>query len=170
MTSVTRIGNTLVRMSATAGVLIRYKAQFGTDYITDAKEIYTDNETFNAEQFLTTGYRLLWSMAKTTDPALLPPDEWLASLGDFDLEKALKTAQKLFGDSLGTATDNNDGSEREPLTAESLIAYAALCKMTIADLDRLPLPMVLDSIGKYVHLKYGGQEEREATQADYDNF
>lgn len=170
MISVVQIGNNLVRLSATAGVLVRYKAQFGTDYIADAKAIYNEDKSFNAEQFLMTGYRLLWTMAKIADGSILPPDEWAVSLGEFDLEKALSAAQDLFGKSLGTEKNTADSEDRQPLTAESLIAYAAISKMTIADLDKLPLPMVLDSIEKYIHLKYGGKEEREAVQADYDNF
>lgn len=170
MTSVIQIGNSLVRLSATAGVLVRYKAQFGTDYIADAKAIYNEDKSFNAEQFLMTGYRLLWTMAKIADDTILPPDEWAVSLGEFDLEKALSAAQELFGRSLGTEKNTADSEDRQPLTAESLIAYAAISKITIADLDKLPLPTVLDSIKKYIHLKYGGKEEREAVQADFDNF
>lgn len=171
MTGGVKLGRDKVQLKASAGVLVLYKSQFGCDYIEDSKAILDDDKKLDIEQYIQTGYRLLWCMAKMADPDILPPDEWAESLGEFDLEEPLKKAQKLYSESLNFAQKIQNATEdSEELTAEKLIAYSALCGMTIADLDRLPLPMVLESIYEYVRLKYGEGEERAATQADYDNF
>lgn len=171
MIGVTEIDGKEIRLKASAGVLVLYKSQFGSDYIEDSREIYSA-DSFNLTEYLMTGYRLLWCMAKIVDPAIPPPDEWIESFKVFELEKPLKKAQELFSDSLKQVDDIEQvESTSEPLTVEKLIAYSALCGMTLADLDRLPLPMVLSTIYEYIRLKYGsGDEEKTASQADYDNF
>lgn len=171
MTGVTEIDGKVIKLKASAGVLVLYKSQFGRDYIEDSREIYS-TENFSLTDYLLTGYRLLWCMAKTADPSILPPDEWVESFNVFELEEPLKKAQELFSESLKLMDDIEQAEgTSEPLTVEKLMAYSALCGMTLADLDRLPLPMVLGAVYEYIRLKYGsGDETKEATQADYDNF
>lgn len=171
MTGVTEIDGKTVKLKASAGVLVLYKSQFGSDYIEDSRKLY-GTENFSLTDYLMTGYRLLWCMAKVADPTVLPPDEWVESFNVFELEEPLKKAQELFSDSLKLMDDieQTDGTS-EPLTVEKLIAYSALCGMTLADLDRLPLPMVLGAVYEYIRLRYGsGDEAKTASQADYDNF
>lgn len=171
MTGVTKIDGKDIKLTASAGVLVLYKSQFGREYINDSKAI-ADAENPEIEDYVPTAYRLLWCMAKLADPTILPPDEWAESFRDFDLEEPLKKAQELFADSLKDLDDVDDANgTSEPLTVEKLIAYSALCGMTMADLDRLSLPLVLKTIYEYVRIKYGdGNEARAATQEDYDNF
>lgn len=166
MNATVTIGRQTVPIVATAGVIVLYNSQFGTEYLEDYLSL---KEETNIEKYLMVGYRLLWCMAKTADPRLLPPDEWILALGDFDLEQPLKIAQKLFTDTMKRC--RNDGDvDGEPLTADRLIAYAAICGMTMSDLDRLSLPLVINSIDSYITAKYGSDESKEASQADYDNF
>ena len=169
MNATVTIGKQAVPIVATAGVIVLYNSQFGTEYLVDFQDLQeeTDEKKY-FDKYLMVGYRLLWSMAKVANPQLLPPDEWILALGDFDLEQPLKTARKLFGDTLKRC--NIDDVDGEPLTADRLIAYAAICGMTVADLDKLSLPLVINSIDSYITTKYGSDEPREATQADYDNF
>ena len=169
MDHIITIGNKPYKITASAGVLVHYKSEFGTDYIEDSRRLAEDDNA-EVEQYAIVGTQFLWSMAKTADMNILPYAEWVVNLGEFDLESALSEAQELFAQSLSSLSEHGENSNSEPLTAEKLIAYSALCGMTLADLDKLPLSMVLKTIRHYVHIKYGGEEEREATQEDYDNF
>ena len=163
------IGDKPYKIRASAGVLVHYKSEFGTDYIEDSRRLAEDDNA-EAEQYAIVGTQFLWAMVRTADMNILPYTEWAVSLGEFDLESALSVAQELFTQSLSSISEHSESNNTEPLTAEKLIAYSALCGMTLADLDKLPLSMVLKTIRHYVHIKYGGQEEREAVQEDYDNF
>ena len=85
-------------------------------------------------------------------------------------QRSLRTC--IYSESLDFARKIQDTvNDTEKLTAEKLIAYAALSGMSLADLDRLPLPMVLSAVYEYIRLRYGSEgETKAATQTDYDNF
>jgi len=80
-----------VRFKSTGAFLLRYKAQFGRDALQDilrlqsaidSKEGQIKNiDTLDLEVF----YNLIWTLAKTADPNLPPPMEWLDEFSEFPL-------------------------------------------------------------------------------------
>lgn len=159
-----KIGNKVFNIKATAGVLIIYKQEFGTDYTEDMQEA-----KMSVERTVEAGFRLLWSMAKAADNGIPSPEEWLEELGDFDIEEAFTAAKELFEKSCDGITPDG-GSGGEMLTAENLAASALFCKMSIGDLSDMTLSMVLNIISEYCDMRSTEGGVREATQEDFDAF
>lgn len=170
MTDTININDKTIPIKASADVMIIYKAQFGTDYAADCLTL--ENESDSTDGYVVTAFQLLWAMAKAADPEILPPTQWAVSLGKFDLEKPLKQAQALYAECLGRYDNKQEDLDNsgEPVTAEKLRAYAALAGLTSADLNSMPLPMVLEIISTYIKTKYGDKSPKEATQEDFDKF
>lgn len=168
MTDTININDKTIPIKASADVMIIYKAQFGTDYAADC--LHLENESDSTDGYVVTAFQLLWAMAKAADPEILPPTQWAVSLGKFDLEKPLKQAQALYTECLGRYEAEDLDNSGEPVTAEKLRAYAALAGLTSADLNAMPLPMVLKIITTYIKTKYGDKSPKEATQEDFDKF
>lgn len=168
MTDTININDKSIPIKASADVMIIYKAQFGTDYAADCLAL--ESESDSTDGYVVTAFQLLWSMAKAADPEILPPTQWAVSLGKFDLEKPLKQAQALYTECLGRYEAEDLDNSGEPVTAEKLRAYAALAGLTSADLNAMPLPMVLKIITTYIKTKYGDKSPKEATQEDFDKF
>lgn len=80
-----------VKFKSTGAYLLKYKAQFKRDAIQDifklAAAIDQDtNEIKNIEALdLEIFYNLVWTLAKTADPSIPPPMEWLDSFSVFPL-------------------------------------------------------------------------------------
>ena len=80
-----------VKFKSTGAFLLRYKAQFGRDAIKDIYKMVgafdketneiTDISVLDLEVF----YNLVWTLAKTADPSLPPPMEWLDTFSEFPL-------------------------------------------------------------------------------------
>ena len=79
-----------VKFKSTGAFLLRYKAQFGRDALQDILRIQSaiDNkgrikniDTLDLEVF----YNLIWTLAKTADPSIPPPLEWLDEFSEFPL-------------------------------------------------------------------------------------
>lgn len=79
-----------VKFKSTGAFLLRYKAQFGRDALQDILRIQSaiDNkgrikniDTLDLEVF----YNLVWTLAKTADPSIPPPLEWLDEFSEFPL-------------------------------------------------------------------------------------
>lgn len=160
-----------VKIKASAGVLIRYKAQFGTDYNSDVRDILAEDISDNGDHVMRVidiGYKLLWSMAKTADKDILPPDDWIKSFDNFDIIEILMTAKSFFEESLDLDSDNaDDTAEGDELTAENLLACASLSGISLELLDDMPLKMLINTLDEYCALKNGAEK---ATQEDFDNF
>ncbi len=80
-----------VKFKSTGAYLLRYKAQFGRDALQDilrlsqvidqeTKEI-TNIDSLDLEVF----YNLIWTLAKTAEPNLPPPMDWLDTFSQFPL-------------------------------------------------------------------------------------
>lgn len=90
MEKILTIDGRQVKFKSTGAFLLRYKAQFGRDAIQDIlklenaigknKEI-KDIDALNLEVF----YNLIWTLAKTANPDIPPPIEWLDSFSKFPL-------------------------------------------------------------------------------------
>lgn len=102
MEKILNIDGRNVKLKSTGALLLRYKKQFGRDAI---KDIYrmdeaVDKETqeikdidaFDLEVF----YNLIWTLAKTADPTIPPPLEWLDTFSEFPLEDIIPQAQDLL--------------------------------------------------------------------------
>lgn len=95
-----------VRFKATGGIGYRYKAQFGREYIADAialEEFAQSGITKQKKKTAPDGkvtlekiteydftkfslemlYNLLWTLAKTADDSIPPPQEWLDTFNVF---------------------------------------------------------------------------------------
>lgn len=99
-----------VKFKSTGAFLLRYKAQFGRDAIQDILRLQSaiDNkgqikniDTLDLEVF----YNLIWTLAKTADPDILPPMEWLDTFGEFPLAEIVPEVIDLIFSSLGTTVE-----------------------------------------------------------------
>jgi hypothetical protein len=167
------IGNKNVLLKATAGVLIKYKQQFGRDYNADYQELTAnrDDEELYSLRFSEIGLHLLWAMAKTADKNVEPPESWLIGVDIGQLAESVIEALVLFNSSFSELEQKSSGStEGKDFTAESLVAEALICGLSPSDLDDMPLGMVLNTIEEWCKAKGYADDVREATQEDFDNF
>lgn len=169
-----KIGEKNIRLRATAGFLLRYRQQFGKEYISDLKDLNelepdSENKLLKA---LTVGFHLVWAMAKTADVDTPPPEDFL-QIFDGDslvLSSAIEQAEELFSKSLEGAKGGEQGEE---VTSEKLIAIAAHCGLCITDIDTLSVAMLMNTIDEYINIQNGGKSSdgtHKATQADFDKF
>ncbi len=83
-----------VRFRSTGAYLLRYKAQFGRDAIQDVFKLIgavgPDNKIKDISALdMETFYHLVWVLAKTADPTIPEPMEWLDSFSEFPLLEIL---------------------------------------------------------------------------------
>ena len=112
------IDGRLVRFKSTGAFLLRYKAQFGRDPLQDVfklqKAIRQDRNgkyilgNINALD-MTVFYNLVWTLAKTADPSIPPPMDWLDSFSSFPLAEILPEVMDLVDNSLGTTVKPKNG-------------------------------------------------------------
>jgi hypothetical protein len=90
MEKILTIDGRQVKFKSTGAFLLKYKAQFGRDAIQDILRLQSaiDNkgqikniDTLDLEVF----YNLIWTLAKTADPNIPPPMEWLDEFSEFPL-------------------------------------------------------------------------------------
>jgi len=91
MEKILTIDGRQVKFKSTGAFLLRYKAQFGRDAIQDIFKLQNainpktnelkDISALDLEVF----YNLIWALAKTADPNLPPPMDWLDSFSEFPL-------------------------------------------------------------------------------------
>ena len=90
MEKILNIDGRQVKFKSTGAFLLRYKAQFGRDAI---KDIYNLQGAVSAKGQikdinaldLAVIYDLVWTLAKTADPSIPPPLEWLDGFSEFPL-------------------------------------------------------------------------------------
>jgi hypothetical protein len=90
MEKILTIDGRQVKFKSTGAFLLRYKAQFGRDAIQDILRLQSaidgkgqikNIDTLDFEVF----YNLIWTLAKTADPSIPPPLEWLDEFSEFPL-------------------------------------------------------------------------------------
>jgi len=110
MEKILTIDGRQVKFKSTGAFLLRYKAQFGRDAIQDIFRLQSaiDNkgqikniDTLDLEVF----YNLIWTLAKTADPSIPPPMEWLDTFGEFPLAEIVPEVIDLIFSSLGTTVE-----------------------------------------------------------------
>lgn len=167
MEKTVKIGTKEVVLRASAGVLVIYKEQFGTEYIADLADVKENEDVSRA---IDVGSQLIWSMAKAYDDRIPPPLKFFEEVGSFDIDVCFAEAADLFDRSCEGIKEISDSDGTEQLTAEELVTSALLCKMTVADLNKMSLGMVINIISDYCAIKSGEGITHEATQKDFDNF
>lgn len=90
MEKILNIDGRQVKFKSTGAFLLKYKAQFGRDAIQDiykmAGAIDKNNQIKNIDAVdLEVFYNLLWTLAKTADPSIPTPMEWLDTFSEFPL-------------------------------------------------------------------------------------
>jgi len=90
MEKILTIDGRQVRFKSTGAFLLRYKAQFGRDALQDILKLQgaidNKNQIKNIDVLdLEVFYNLVWTLAKTADPSIPPPLEWLDEFSEFPL-------------------------------------------------------------------------------------
>lgn len=147
------------KIRASAGALIIYKAQFGREYPEELADIGDDEN-----KAYIVGCRLLWAMARSVRDKLPTPDEWLRLFKKKELKEALLVSQLLFEISLGNGEKDRDGDD---FSSEQLMASAALCGLGMDELNSLPLGMTIDTISRYMDMRYGGGDDEYVSSAEF---
>lgn len=103
-----------VRFKSNGATPLRYKAQFGRDYLKEIlkmsslenintkkkKDVDIQSlESLDFEVF----YNISWIMAKTADPTIPEPLEWLSSFDEFPIVDVFPEMQELIMASLQTS-------------------------------------------------------------------
>jgi len=89
MEKILTIDGRQVKFKSTGAFLLRYKAQFCRDALQDIFKLQAaidgnqikDIDALNLEAI----YDLVWTLAKTADPTIKPPMEWLDEFSEFPL-------------------------------------------------------------------------------------
>ena len=90
MEKILTIDGRQVKFKSTGAFLLRYKAQFGRDALQDIFKLQdavdSKNRIKNISALdLEVLYDLAWTLAKTADPNIPPPMEWLDEFSEFPL-------------------------------------------------------------------------------------
>lgn len=97
------IAGKAVRFKSTGAFLLRYKAQFGRDALGVLLKMEKTMEKLkngNGEAIetldLTPFLEIVWTLAKTADPTIPPPMEWLDTFDEFPLIDVIPELQDLI--------------------------------------------------------------------------
>jgi hypothetical protein len=110
MEKILTIDGRQVKFKSTGAYLLRYKAQFGRDAlqdifrlqsVIDSKGQIKNIDTLDLEVF----YNLIWTLAKTADPSIPPPLEWLDEFSEFPLAEIVPEITDMIFSSLGTTVE-----------------------------------------------------------------
>lgn len=87
-----------VRFKATGGTMLRYKMQFGREYLADCAELAKVKKSNSiADIDLTPFYRIIWVLAKTADPDIPELLEWLDSFEHFPVLDIIEQLNDVIG-------------------------------------------------------------------------
>ena len=110
MEKVLTIDGRQVKFKSTGAFLLRYKAQFGRDALqdlfrlqsaVDSKGNIKDASALDLEVI----YNLVWTLAKTADPNIPPPLEWLDEFSEFPLRDIVPKVIDMIFASMGTTVE-----------------------------------------------------------------
>jgi len=110
MEKILTIDGRQVRFKSTGAFLLRYKAQFGRDALRDIFKLQdavdSKNRIKNIDALdLEVFYNLVWTLAKTADPSIPPPMEWLDEFSEFPLMDIIPEIIDLIFSSLGATVE-----------------------------------------------------------------
>lgn len=96
-----------IRFKSTGSAPLRYKMQFKRDFFSDLMKMQgaikkggkdIDFDVFDLEVF----YNIAWIYAKTADPSISSPLEWLDTFDTFPIIEIIPELQDIITASLGT--------------------------------------------------------------------
>jgi hypothetical protein len=102
MEKIITIDGRQVKMKSTGAYLLKYKSQFGRDALRDVFKLYGvfDAETKEVKNLealdLEVFYNLIWTLAKTADPSIGPPEQWLDGFSEFPLMDIIPEVMELI--------------------------------------------------------------------------
>lgn len=112
MEKIITIDGRQVKFKSTAAYLLRYKAQFGRDAMQDLFKLHKaiDKKTKEIKDLsaldLQIFFDMVWTLAKTADPALPPPMEWLDTFSSFPLIEHLPEWMDMIQNSFQGSVDS----------------------------------------------------------------
>ena len=95
MDKVIKIGDKEVKFKSTAGTLLRYRNNFGRDFLKDLVKLQEKlkNKKTQAKQFMAIDLQMFseiaWVMAKTADDSIPNIEKWLDQFDTFDIMQIL---------------------------------------------------------------------------------
>ena len=95
-----------VTFKSTGSAPLRYKMQFKRDFFADLIKLdkaKNDITLIDLEVF----YNIAWVYAKTADPTIPPPLEWLDTFDTFPIMEIMPKLQDIITSSLGTINSKN---------------------------------------------------------------
>jgi hypothetical protein len=100
-----------VKFKSTGAFLLRYKAQFGRDALQDIFKLQSaidaDGQIKDVSALdLETIYDLVWTLAKTADPSIPPPLEWLDGFSEFPLNEIVPKVTDMVFSSMGSTVES----------------------------------------------------------------
>ncbi len=111
MEKILNIDGRQVKFKSTGAYLLRYKAQFGRDAIRDIYRLQgaiddkgdiKDIDALDIEVF----YNLIWVLAKTANPSIPQPMEWLDEFSEFPLQEILPEVTDMIFSSMQSTVDS----------------------------------------------------------------
>ena len=106
MEKIIKIGNKEVALKTTGATLLRYKMQFGKDLLAELIKLDAayqggklNVEKLDFEMF----FNILWVMAKTANPDIKPPIEWLDGFESLPLLEILPDIMDLLTNLMKTS-------------------------------------------------------------------
>lgn len=97
MEKVIRIDGRAVPFKATASFLLRYKNQFGRDALDEINRM--QSEADNGRVDIETLYNMAWVLAKTADPTIPAPLDWLDTFETFPIYEVFPQINSLIMES-----------------------------------------------------------------------
>lgn len=111
-----------VRFKSTGATPLRYKAQFQKDFFVEILKLNTlkklkDGMDLKSEDIehvdFDVLYNITWVMAKTADPTIPEPMDWLDTFGEFPLMDIIPKVQDLIGASLQAKKKSNHPANKK---------------------------------------------------------
>jgi len=107
METVIKIDGKDVRFKSTGSAPLRYKMQFKRDFFADIMKMQGAVDGDLSRLDLEVFYNIAWVYAKTADPSIPPPLEWLDTFDTFPIVEILPQLQDILTSSLGTINQKN---------------------------------------------------------------
>lgn len=101
MEKILNIDGKEIHFKSTGAFLLRYKAQFGRDAIGDLIKLEKSMDKMKKKKDIdgldtTIFFNLIWTLAKTANPKIKPPMEWLDTFNEFPIYEIVPQLQDLI--------------------------------------------------------------------------
>ena len=111
MEKILTIDGRQVKFKSTGAYLLRYKAQFGRDALQDIFKLQSSVDTQGhivdaSAMDLEVIYDLVWTLAKTADPSIPPPLDWLDGFSEFPLAEIVPDLTDMIFSTLGSTVQS----------------------------------------------------------------